>query len=177
MSNLKQLSSLLVRRNAIDEKITALIGRPAIRGHVGEWIAQEIFKVKAGKIRESEGLRRPVYRRSAGRTDGECEVVRQARGAARHQSSQRPGQYLVLTGPKAEATTSKGQTRPLVITEVFLFDASALVEQFKVQKRRLGVAASVRQHEWKTARVYPKAAPGARLTLTDAQREALKLFR
>ena len=46
-----------------------------------------------------------------------------------------------------------------------------------MQKRRLGVAASVRQHEWKTARVYPKAAPGARLTLTDAQREALKLFR
>ena len=84
--------------------------------------------------------------------------------------------YLVLTGPKAEATTSKGQTRPLVITEVFLFDASALVEQFKVQKRRLGVAAYVRQHEWEAAMVYPKAALGARLTLTDAQREALKLF-
>ena len=31
--------------------------------------------------------------------------------------------YLVMTGPK----TSKGQTRPLVITEVSLFDAPALV--------------------------------------------------
>ena len=45
MSNLEQLASLLARRNAIDEKIAALIGRPAIRSHVGEWIAQEIFRV------------------------------------------------------------------------------------------------------------------------------------
>ena len=47
MSNLEleQLASLLARRNAIDEQIAALIGRPAIRGHVGEWIAHEIFGV------------------------------------------------------------------------------------------------------------------------------------
>ena len=41
MSHLKQLASLLARRNAIDEKIAALIGRPAISGHVGEWIARK----------------------------------------------------------------------------------------------------------------------------------------
>ena len=63
-----------------------------------------------------------------------------------------------------------------MITEVFLFDAPALVEQFRVQKRRLGVAAYVRQHEWEAARVYPEAAPRTRLPLTDAKREALKLF-
>ena len=46
MSHLKQLASLLARRNTIDEEIAALIGRPASLGSVGEWIAQEIFKVK-----------------------------------------------------------------------------------------------------------------------------------
>ena len=51
MSNLKPLASLLVRRNAINEKITALIDRPAIRGHIGEWIAQKIFKVKLHRPR------------------------------------------------------------------------------------------------------------------------------
>ena len=47
MSHLEQLASLLARRNTIDEEIAALIDRPAIKGHVGEWIAQEIFKVTA----------------------------------------------------------------------------------------------------------------------------------
>ena len=49
MSHLEQLASLLARRNAIDEEIAALIDRPAIKGHVGEWIAQEIFKVTANQ--------------------------------------------------------------------------------------------------------------------------------
>ena len=35
---LEQLASLLARRNAIDEQIAALIGRPALRGPVGEWM-------------------------------------------------------------------------------------------------------------------------------------------
>ena len=51
MSHLKQLASLLARLNTIDEEIAALIGRPAGRGSVGEWIAQEIFKVKLAKTR------------------------------------------------------------------------------------------------------------------------------
>ena len=59
---------------------------------------------------------------------------------------------------------------------MFLFDARALVEKFREQKRRLGVASYVRKNEWEAASVYPAAAPRARLTLTDAQREALKLF-
>ena len=87
-----------------------------------------------------------------------------------------PHCYLVMTGPKAAAMTSRGQTLPWVITEVFLFDAPALVKRFRVQKRRLGVAAYVRQHEWEAARIYPEAAPGPLLTLTDVQQGALRLF-
>ena len=176
MSNLKQLASLLARRNAIDEKITALIGRPAISGHVGEWIAQEIFKVKLAKSANRKGFdgrftggplaKKMVNVKWYGKRDGKLDI----------NPDGVPDYYLVMTGPKAGAMTSRGQTRPWVITEVFLFDAPTLVEQFRMQKRRLGVAASVRQHEWEAARVYPKAALGARLTLTDAQREALKLF-
>ena len=82
--------------------------------------------------------------------------------------------YLVMTGPKAPSGASRGQTRPWVITKVFLFDAPALVKQFRAQGRRLDTAAAVRESEWDAAEVYP--APSAQLTLTDAQREALKLF-
>ena len=176
MSNLKQLASLLARRNAIDEKITALINHPALRGPIGEWIVQEIFKVTLAKSANQKGF---DGRFTCGPLAGQTVNVKwygKREGLLDINPASVPDNYLVLTGPKAEATTSKGQTRPLVITEVFLFDASPLVDRFKVQKRRLGVAAYVRQHEWEEARVYPKAALGARLTLTDAQREALKLF-
>ena len=53
-----------------------------------------------------------------------------------------------------------------MVTEMFLFAAPALVEQFREQKRRLGVAAYVQQHEWEAARVYPAVA----LTAPDANR-------
>ena len=78
MRQLEQLASLLARRDAIDKKIVDLIGRPALKGHVGEWIAQEIFGVKLAESAASEGLRRPVCRRSADRQEGEREVARQA---------------------------------------------------------------------------------------------------
>ena len=176
MSHLKQLTFLLARRNAIDEKITALIDRPALSGYIWEWIAQEIFRVKLeqpanrkdfdGRFTDGPLAGETVNVKWYGKRDGLLDI----------NPAGVPDNYLVLTGPKAGAMTSRGQTRPLVITEVFLFDAPALVEQFRVQKRRLGVAAYVRQHEWEAARVYPEAAPRTRLPLTDAKREALKLF-
>ena len=71
-----------------------------------------------------------------------------------------PDNHLVMTGPKAGATAARGQTRPLVITEVFLFDAPEPVKRLRELGVRLGVATYVRQHEWDATRVYPEAAPG-----------------
>ena len=87
-----------------------------------------------------------------------------------------PDYYLVMTGPKAAAGNARGQTLPWVITEVFLFDASALVERLRGAGRTPGVATSVRQHEWEAARVHPATAIDVPMTLTEAEREALKLF-
>ena len=174
MSNLEQLASLLARRNTIDEKIAALIDRPALRGPIGEWIAQEIFKVKLaksanrkvfdGRFTDAQLAKKTVNVKWYGRREGLLDI---SPGGL-------PDYYLVMTGPKAWATKS----RPLVITEVFLFDADELVNRLRERKPsvRLGVATSVPEHEWEAARVYPETAPEARLTLTDAQRGALKLF-
>ena len=176
MSDLKQLASLLARRNAIDKEIAALIGRPAIRGHVGEWIAREIFRVTLEESAVQEGF---DGRFADGPRAGQTVNVKwygKREGLLDINPAGVPDYYLVMTGPKAGAMTSRGQTRPLVITEVFLFDAPALVERLRKRGVRLGVATSVQQHEWKAARVYPEAAAGAQLALTDAEREALKLF-
>ena len=170
-SNLEQLASLLARRNAIDEEIGALVGRPAIRGHVGEWIAQEIFRVTLEESASQEGF---DGRFADGPLAGKTVNVKwygERTGVLGINLDGVPDYYLVMTGPKAVATTSRGQTLPWVITEVFLLDARALVKRLG----KGGVATYVRQHEWEAARVYPAAA-GALLTLTDAQREALTLF-
>ena len=176
VAGLEQLASLLERRNDIDEEIAALIGRPAIRGHVGEWIAREIFRVALEESAVHEGF---DGRFSDGPLAGKTVNVKwygKREGVLDINPDGVPDYYLVMTGPKSVAMTSRGQTRPLVITEVFLFDAPALVERLHRLGVRVDVATSVRQHEWETARVYPVAAPGARLTLTGVQREALKLF-
>ena len=176
MMQLEQLASLLASHNAIDKKIVDLIGRPALKGHVGEWIAQEIFGVK---LQESANQKGFDGRFADGRLAGNTVNVKwysRREGILDINPDGIPDHYLVMTGPKAAAMTSRGQTLPWVITELFLFDAPALVTRFRVQKRRLGVAAYVRQHEWEAARIYPEAAPGPLLTLTDAQREDLKLF-
>ena len=178
MSDLEQMASLLAERNHIDEKIGALIGRPAIRGHIGEWIAHKIFRVtleKSASHRVFDGRftcgpldGKTVNVKWYGKREGILDINLDPDGVLDY--------YLVMTGPKAEQMPSKGQTRPLVIMEVFLFDAPALVKQFRKQERRLGVAATVRENEWEAAMVYPEAAASAPLTLNDAQREALKLF-
>ena len=174
MNNLKLLASLLTRRNALDEKIVVLIDHPAIRGHIGEWIAQEIFKVKLAKSANRKGFdgrfadgpldEQTVNVKWYGRREGFLDIS----------PVNLPDNYLVMIGPKKGPTKSL----PLVITEVFLFDAHELVNRLRKRKPnvRLGIATGVPKHEWEAARVYPEAAPGARLTLTDAQREALKLF-
>ena len=165
-------------RNAIDKKIAALIGRPAIRGHIGEWIAQEIFRVTLekdanqkiidGRFADGPLDKKTVNVKWYGKRERILDIKPDPDGVLDY--------YLVMTGSPAGAVTSRGQTRPLVITEVFLFNAPELVKRLRKRGVNLGVATSVRQHEWEEARVYPEAAASVPLTLTDAQREELKLF-
>ena len=164
MSNLEQLASLLARHNAIDEDIEALIGRPALRGHVGEWIAQEIFEVTLaesavqkdfdGRFANGPLTGKTVNVKWYGKREGLLDI---------NNPDGVPDYYLVMTGPRAEAMTSRWQTRPWVITEVFLFDASALVDRLRKRGVKLGVPTSVWQPEWEAARVYPEAAHARRV--------------
>lgn len=176
MGHLKQLASLVARRNAIDNKIAALIDRPAITGHVGEWIAQEIFHVKLeesasqkdfdGRFADPPLAGKTVNVKWYGKREGVLDI-NPAGG---------PDYYLVMSGPKAVATNSRGQTRPWVITEVFLFDAQALVTRLRRESRRVGVASYVRQQEWEAARIYPAAPRDSPMKPTAVQRKGLQLF-
>jgi hypothetical protein len=46
MDNLKELANLIEKRNEIDRKIADIIQRPAIPGHIGEFIASRVFDIQ-----------------------------------------------------------------------------------------------------------------------------------
>jgi hypothetical protein len=83
---------------------------------------------------------------------------------------------LILAGPKSAPMSSKGQTHPHSIESVFLFDATALVNELSSKGVKLGVATSVKQHLWQQAEIYP-VQRNSILILSEGQRAMLAQFR
>jgi hypothetical protein len=48
-SRLSRLAELVQRRNLIDAEIATLIGRPALTGHLGEFIVAQVFDIDVGR--------------------------------------------------------------------------------------------------------------------------------
>jgi hypothetical protein len=175
VNDITHLAELLNRRNAIDAQIAALIGHPALRGHLGEYIASEVFGIGLmasatqkgfdGRFRDGPAAGRTVNVKYYGKREAILDINPEAV----------PDHYLVLTGPASPAASSRGQTRPFVIDSVFLFDGPALVADLQRRGLQIGVATSVRQHYWCEAEIYPTQANTA-LVLTDRQRRVLALF-
>ncbi len=66
-----------------------------------------------------------------------------------------PDFFLVMTGPKDLSMTSKGGIRPWLIDYVFLFNAAELMIELNARGVKIGVATSVRKHEWQNSEIYP----------------------
>ena len=49
MKELEELAKLLSKRNKVDSRISDIIMRPAITGHIGEYIASKLFDIKLEK--------------------------------------------------------------------------------------------------------------------------------
>ncbi len=67
MEDLARLADLIRERNILEREITALVGRPAQIGHLGEYIASRIFPIV---LEESASQRGVDGRFSAGRLTG-----------------------------------------------------------------------------------------------------------
>jgi hypothetical protein len=171
---LHRLADLLRRRNAIDAEIAALIGRPAERGHIGEFIAAAVFDIALhdsathagsdGVFRSGRLAGRSVNVKLYGAQEALLDVKKDAA----------PDIYLVLTGPVRAAASSRGLMRPLAIHHVYVFEHAALVDAGV----KPGVAASVRKAQWAAAEVWPRRGEGAALIEVTAGQEALlRLFR
>ncbi len=123
MEDLIKLADLLKEQNALLHEIALLIGRPAIPGHICEYIASKIFDIKPngsastaghdGYFRSGKLARRYVNIKYAGRQERLLNLNPIAK----------PDYYLVLTGPNSSAMSSKLRHRPFIIQQVFLFEA------------------------------------------------------
>lgn len=173
--HLRRLAELIKRRNDVEIEITALIDRPAQLGHLGEYIASQIFAIALQQSAVAKGIDgcftkgvlagRSVNIKWYGKQEGVLDIT----------PGSLPDYYLVLTGPKGAAVSSRGKTRPWLIRFVYLFDAPALVNTLSFYNLRIGIAASVRQQLWKEAEIYPLQR-NPQLLLSEYQRMLLALF-
>lgn len=187
MNDLQSLVELLTERNAIDERIARLIGRPSTTGHIGEYIAAKIFDITLvnsasnrsydGHFSVGELTGRTVNTKFYTKQEGILDLPKDADLLP----ELLPDYYLVLTGAKLAAMSSKGTHRPLVIESIFLFDAQKLVQALKMrinkkgESVKVGVATSVAKQFWDEAEIYP-AQRNNTLVLTSEQKNFLALF-
>lgn len=175
MDNLRRLAELIRQRNAAEIEITGLTGRPAAIGHLGEYIAAGVFGitlVDSASHKSIDGYftAGPLAGRSVNvkwyaRQEGLLDIT----------PDSLPDFYLVMTGPKTAATSSRGKTRPWTIELVYLFEARPLVVQLRQYGMKIGIATSVRQSLWQAAEIYPVQRNNL-LFLSDEKRQKLFLF-
>ena len=174
-SEVAQIARLLKERNAIDDRIAAVIGRPMTAGHLGEWIAARVFGIALEKSATATAI---DGRFTSGPLNGRTVNVKwylKREGLLDLTERTAPDHYLVLAGPAAPAASSRGGTRPWCIESVHLFDASQLLGELRVRGVRIGTASSVRAAQWAAAEIHPRATNPA-FPLSAAQVELLRLF-
>ncbi len=175
MSAIEDLATLLARRNEVDTQISLIIGRPAHQGHIGEFIASEIFDIQLepsattaafdGRFRSGLLASRTVNIKWYAKRENLLDVS--AAGV--------PDYFLVLTGQAAAPASSRGTTRPLLVESVFLFNGPEVIAGMTKRGVAVGTASSVLKEHWAAAEVYP-VGRNAALTLTETQRSLLALF-
>ena len=175
-TDLEVLAEAIKQKNVVDAEIAQIIGRPAERGHVGEYIAARVFGITLEKSASKKGIdgwfttgslaRKTVNIKWYGKMEGILDVTLE----------KLPDYYLVMAGPNAPAKSSRGEIRPWVISYVYLFNARDLIRELKMQGLKIGVAASVRNHLWEEAEVYPEQR-NSQLLPSEDQKRLLALFR
>ena len=156
MHRLQNLSDLVAKRNSVSTEISAVIGRPAQLGHLGEFIASVLFDITLEASANNKGFDgRFTCGPLTGRTV-DVKTYAKREGIIDLRTKDVPDYYLVLSGPIGPAASSKGQDRPWLLSSIHLFDAPELISSLQLRSIKIGVAASVAKHYWDAAEVFPK---------------------
>lgn len=172
--DLERLASLVAEWNRIGSEISDLIGRPALPGHIGEFIAAHLFGIDLESSATAKGLDGRF--RAAPRAGASVNIKWYAKreGLLDITPDCLPPFYLVMTGTKTPPASSRGTSRPWTIASVYLFETTALLNTLRARGVRIGVATSVAGELWSGAEVYPRESDS--LPLSPEQRRLLALF-
>ena len=174
-NSLARAAGLLRERNDIDAELARLIQRPMTSGHLGEWIAAQVFDIELEASAVAAGI---DGRFRSGPLQGQTVNIKsylKHEGMLDTTESEALDYYLVLTGPPSTAVSSRGTTRPWRIDAVFLFDAHQLQSEQIMRGVKRGVASSVIKQQWIAAEIYPSST-NTQLAVSKQQAEQLKLF-
>ena len=173
--SMEELAALIHQRNKLSDEVSKIIGRPALNGHVGEYIASKLFNIKLEESAASKGIDghfndgplkgKTVNIKLYGKKENLLDINKDFLA----------DYYLVLSGPNSPAESSRGKTRPLILSQVHFFNMSRLVSELERRGVKIGVATSVRKQLWDEAMIYPDQR-NIDLMLTLEQRRLLALF-
>jgi hypothetical protein len=166
---------MLRKRNAVDAEIAVVIGRPMTHGHLGEWIASEIFDIELEPAANAEAIDGHFRTGALAGATVNVKWYLKREGILDMSVSDLLDYYLVLSGPVRSAPAAVLGLRPWRIDAVYLLDARALHADLIDRGRRVGVASSVRSSVWDEAEIFPRPTNPA-LSLTTEQRAALRGF-
>jgi len=177
MKRLSDLTQHLSNLNDTMDEVFHLIGESCEKGHVGEFIASEIFDIELffkKTIKRTDGIFRagPLIGKNVNikfypKREGILDLPTTL------PDPPPPDYYLVLTGPKGKR--GKKEPRPWVIDAVYLFDAKAIVKNLRKRDVNVGVASSVKNELWTDAEIYPTQRFMS-ITLSTKQKKMLRLF-
>lgn len=155
MEELKALSVLINQKNEVENSISKIINRPAIIGHAGEYIASRIFNINLMESASHKGIDGYF---SDGSLQGKSVNIKwytKQSGLLDINPDCLPDYFLVMTGGKEDAASSKGKTLPWCIKQVYLFDAHEIANELAVRGVRIGIATSIKKDMWECAEIYP----------------------
>jgi hypothetical protein len=173
--SLKKLSDLIHERNLVSVEIAKIIGRPALSGHIGEFIASKIFDIELERSATATGIDGHFTSGSLIEKTVNIKLYGKKESFLDISLKNLADYYLVLTGPDGNLESSKGKTRPLIISQVFLFNMNQLVSELKERGVKIGIATSVRKKTWESAMIYP-IQRNSELLLDTKQGELLFMF-
>lgn len=176
IDELRRLAGLIARRNALETEISAITGRPALLGHLGEFVAARIFPIRLIKSAAHQAIDGYFYQGELAPCSVNIKWYAMREGVLDITPGFLPDFYLILVGPPPTATAALGlRNRPWKIAGVHLFDANELVDTLEMRGVRVGIASSVRRELWEAAEIYPRAIC-ERYRISPEQRRLLDLF-
>ena len=118
MNQIEKIAELIHAKNkidSIDAELARIIKRPALIGHVGEYIAAHIFGIQLEQSANQKGYDGHFIQEPLSGKTVNIKWSAKQEGTLNITPAHLPDFYLVMTGPKSGAVTSRQTTRPWLI--------------------------------------------------------------